>query len=106
MADKASAFSAASSARRSPGDSLGKISSPVALALVLPLALARESIGRTRPAAQYRAQGEVLPRGAAPSGEEGGGGTERMSACVLESEFRCGALRPRATLARHQKRNP
>src|SRR5262245_32219232 len=35
-----------------------------------------ESIGRTCPAAQYRAQGKVLPRGAGPSGEEGGGGTE------------------------------
>jgi hypothetical protein len=58
---------------------LGKISSPVALAL------ARESIGRTCPAAQYRAQGKVLPRGAAPSGEEGGGTETVVNAKILFS---------------------
>jgi len=43
-----------------------------------------ESIGRTRPAAQYWAQGKVLPRGAGPSGEDGGGTEAVVSVCFAK----------------------
>src|SRR5215510_10589937 len=90
MAERASAFSAASSARRSPGESLGKISSLVARAL--PLALARESIGRTCPAAQYRAQGKVLPRGAGHRGNKGDGTETVVNAKSYLACATCGLL--------------
>jgi hypothetical protein len=63
----------------SGGNLSSVMSSPVAYAL------ARESIGRPCPAAQYRAQGKVLPRGAGHRGNKGDGTETVVNAKILFS---------------------